>query len=74
MKKKFNFFSITTDDYCQYWKNLDEITLSSPNYPKWYNADGLGCEWLVSAPEGSLVALEFNYFDIPVSNSVDQVC
>ena len=49
------------------------MVLSSPNYPKWYNADGLGCEWLVSAPLGFLVALEFDYFNIPVSNLLDQV-
>ena len=44
--------------------NLDKMTLSSPNYPKEYNADGVGCEWLISAPEGSIIALEFNYFDV----------
>ena len=40
------------------------MTLSSPNYPKWYNADGVGCEWLISAPEGYIIALEFNYFHV----------
>ena len=40
------------------------MTLSSPNYPKWYNADGVGCEWLISAPEGFIVALEFNHFHV----------
>ena len=55
---------IITDDDCQFWMNLDEMTLSSPNYPKKYNADGVGCEWLISAPEGSIIALEFNYFDV----------
>ena len=28
--------SITPDDNCQYWKNLDEMKLSSPDYPKFY--------------------------------------
>ena len=55
---------IITDDNCQYWKNLDEMTLSSPNYPKWYNADGVGCEWLITAPEGFNIALEFNHFHV----------
>ena len=55
---------IITDDVCQFWMNQDEMTLSSPNYPKSYNADGVGCEWLISAPEGSIIALEFNYFDV----------
>ena len=40
------------------------MTLSSPHYPKWYNADGLGCEWLLSAPEGFIIALEFIHFDV----------
>ena len=51
--------------------NLDEMTLSSPNYPKWYNADGVGCEWLITAPEGFIIALEFNHFH--VSNFLDFV-
>ena len=68
-KIKILFLSIITDDDCQYWKNLDEMTLSSPNYPKWYNADGVGCEWLISAPEGFIIALEFNLFH--VSNLLD---
>ena len=53
-----------TEDNCQYWKNLEEMTLSSPNYPKWYNTDGVGCEWLISAPEGFTIALEFNHFHV----------
>ena len=47
------------------------MTLSSPNYPKWYNADGIECEWLISAPEGYIIALEFNHFN--VSNFLDFV-
>ena len=47
------------------------MTLSSPNYPKWYNADGVGCEWLLSAKEGFIIALEFNHFH--VSNLFDFV-
>ena len=40
------------------------MTLSSPHYPKWYNADGVGCEWLITAAEGFVIALEFNHFDV----------
>ena len=54
---------ITGDD-CQYWKNLEEMTLSSPDYPKWVRADGLSCGWLLSAPKGFVVALEFIEFDV----------
>ena len=62
--KLFYFIYYCTDDNCQYWKNLQDMTLSSPNYPKWYNADGIGCEWLISAPEGFIIALEFNHFHV----------
>ena len=47
------------------------MILSSPNYPKSYNAHGVRCEWLISAQEGFIIALEFNDFD--VSNLSDFV-
>ena len=56
--------SITPDDNCQYWKNLDEMKLSSPNYPKFYPEDGVECQWIISAQEGFIIALEFNHFDV----------
>ena len=40
------------------------MKVSSPNYPQWYYADGIGCEWLISAPEGYIIALEFNHFHV----------
>ena len=40
------------------------MKLSSPNYPKFYPEDGIGCEWLISAQEGFIIALEFNHFDV----------
>ena len=40
------------------------MKLTSPNYPKWYFADGKGCDWLLTAPEGNIIALEFNDFDV----------
>ena len=55
---------IITDDNCHYWFNLDKMILSSPYYPKWYNPDGVGCEWLISAPDGFIIALEFNHFHV----------
>ena len=57
-------FLSTTDDYCQYWKNLRDMTLSSPNYPKQYIADGVGCGWQLSAAKGFIIALEFNHFHV----------
>ena len=61
--KRINLI-IIIDDNCQFWMNLDELTLSSPNYPNWYNADGVGCDWLLSAPKGFIIALEFNHFHV----------
>ena len=46
------------------------MTLSSPNYPKWYNADGVGCEWLITAAEGFVIALEFNHFHVCNSSAI----
>ena len=45
------------------------MKLSSPDYPKEYKADGMGCDWLISAPEGFIIALEFHHFH--VSNLLD---
>ena len=46
------------------------MILSSPNYPKWYNADGVGCEWLITAAEGFVIALEFNHFHVCNSSAI----
>ena len=40
------------------------MKLTSPNYPKWYFADGIGCDWLITAPEDHIIALEFNDFEV----------
>ena len=59
------FLYIITDDICQYWKNLDKMILSSPNFPKWYNIPPFpSCDWLISAQEGFIIALEFNHFHV----------
>ena len=60
----FRAFIQRIDDKCQYWKNLEDMTLSSPNYPKWSPGDGTGCDWQISAPEGYIIALEFNHFGL----------
>ena len=44
--------------------DLTNMTLVSPNYPKYYFADNTVCEWLLTAPEGNIIALEFNHFDV----------
>ena len=52
------------DDNCQYWMDLKNQTLSSPYYPQNYFSDGIGCEWLITAPEGHIISLEFDYFHV----------
>ena len=51
-------------DRCQYWMDLVNQKLSSPYYPQNYFADGDGCEWLITAPEGNIISLEFVHFDV----------
>ena len=72
----FRAFIQRIDDKCQYWKNLEDTTLSSPNYPKSSPADGKGCDWLISAPEGYFIALEFNYFEMYYASVIlyDGIC
>ena len=52
------------DDNCQYWMDLKNQKLSSPYYPENYFADGYGCEWLITAPEGNIISLEFDHFNV----------
>ena len=72
----FRAFIQRIDDKCQYWKNLEDMTLSSPNYPKWSPADGMGCDWQISAPEGYIIALEFNHFELYYASVIlyDGIC
>ena len=51
-------------DSCQYWKDLENQRLSSPYYPDHYFGDGNGCEWLITAPEGHVISLEFDHFNV----------
>ena len=48
-------------DSCQYWLELKNQKLSSPQN---YFADGDGCEWLITAPEGNIISLEFDHFNV----------
>ena len=51
-------------DSCQYWMDLENQRLSSPYHPEAYFADGIGCEWLITAPEGHIIYLEFDHFSV----------
>ena len=55
-----NPYAIFSGDSCQYWLDLENKKLTSPFYPKPYVSDGLGCEWLITAPEDNYIVLEFN--------------
>ena len=44
--------------------DLKKQTLTSPNYPKSYFPDTGGCDWLITAPEGNIIYLEFDYFNV----------
>ena len=54
------------DDTCEYWMDMKKMTLTSPDYPKWYKANGVGCEWVIAAPKGSIITIEFIYFEVVV--------
>ena len=43
--------------------DLEKQTLSSPYYPQYY-FDGDICEWLITAPEGHIISLEFVHFNV----------
>ena len=51
-------------DSCQYWMDLENQKLSSPHYPQEFFPDGDGCEWLITAPEGHIISLEFDHFNV----------
>ena len=51
-------------DSCQYWMDLENQRLFSPYYPEDYFADGNSCDWLITAPEGHIISLEFDYFHV----------
>ena len=57
------FYFLPIGDSCQYWMDVEKRTLSSPYYPQHFY-DGVHCEWLITAPEGYLISIEFEYFNV----------
>ena len=53
-------------DSCQYWMDLENHKLSSPYHHKYFFADGDGCEWLITAPEGNVISLEFDHYEVGI--------
>ena len=51
-------------DSCQYWMDIETQTLTSPYYPQHYFPDGDSCEWYITAPEGNIISLEFDHFNV----------
>ena len=64
------FFFLLADDSCQYWLDLENQKISSPYYPNWYFANGIDCEWLITAPENHTISLVFEYFKVTQSNTI----
>ena len=58
-----SYFMLTVDG-CQYWMNLENRTLSSPYYQQSNTPKTFGCEWLITAPKGNIIALEFHEFNV----------
>ena len=59
-----NYCFLLIGDSCQYWMDLQNQKLSSPYYPHSFFGDGDGCEWLIIAPEGNIISLEFEHFNV----------
>ena len=64
-------YAIFSGDSCQYWLDLQNKKLTSPFYPKPYISDGLGCEWLITAPEDNYIVLEFNDVSLVTESALD---
>ena len=54
--------------------DLENKKLSSPYFPQNYFNDGIGCEWLITAPEGNIIFLEFDHFKENFLILFDGVC
>ena len=55
-------------DSCQYWMDHEKQEVSSPYYPHNYFGNGVGCEWLITAPEGNIISLEFVHIKVGTKN------
>ena len=53
------------DDYCQYWINRADGTLTSPHYDSekhQYYDHNLNCTWILNADQGFYITLEIDDF------------
>ena len=63
-----NFHFLLIGDSCQYWMDYENQKLLSPYYPQNFFADGNICEWVITAPEGNIILIEFEHFNAPSFN------
>lgn len=60
---KVDILFINIEGICQYWMDLEKMTLSTPDFPKWTLREFIGCEWIITTSEGNIVILEVQAFD-----------
>ena len=60
---KIDILFINIEGICQYWMDLERMTLSTPDFPKWTIREFIGCEWIITTSEGNIVILEVQAFD-----------
>ena len=65
------------DDYCQYWLNKADGTLTSPNFGvndlgEYKNYDhNLNCTWILNTDHGYYITLEIEFFDVNNNDTND---
>ena len=52
--------------------DIETQTLTSPYYPQNYFSDGDSCEWYITAPEGNIISLEFDHFNVSKNANLKQ--
>ena len=60
---KIDILFINIEGICQYWMDLEKMTLSTPDFPKWTLREFIGCEWIITTSEGNIIILEVQAFD-----------
>ena len=67
------------DDHCQYWFNMADGTLTSPNFGvndlgnyQFYDHN-LNCIWILDSDQGYYITLEIDYFDVTDDNDTKDI-
>ena len=56
-------------DYCSQWLNMTAGTLTSPNYPNWYE-NMITCSWRITSTADTVIKIVFNYFKVIIYHSM----